>query len=83
MTAWCKQYSNGITVSLVEPGADNRVLAGAALHGLAMIFREGFKGKKAGIMLMICSRIPSARASCLMLAGTGLNQCGRWLPLMR
>ncbi|MDN2716960.1 MULTISPECIES: hypothetical protein [unclassified Janthinobacterium] len=59
------------------------LLAGAALHGLAMIFREGFKDKKAGIMLMICSRIPSARASCLMLAGTGLNQCGRWLPLMR
>lgn len=47
-----KQYSNGITIPLVEPSADSRVLAGAALHGLAMIFREGFKYKKAGIMLM-------------------------------
>ncbi|MGK5071168.1 Y-family DNA polymerase [Janthinobacterium sp. RT4P48] len=47
-----EQYSNGITIPLVEPSADNRVLAGAALHGLAMIFREGFKYKKAGIMLM-------------------------------
>ncbi|KAB8066285.1 Y-family DNA polymerase [Janthinobacterium violaceinigrum] len=46
------QYSNGITIPLVEPSADNRVLAGAALHGLAMIYREGFKYKKAGIMLM-------------------------------
>ena len=47
-----EQYSNGITIPLVEPSADNRVLAGAALHGLAMIYREGFKYKKAGIMLM-------------------------------
>ncbi|NHQ93287.1 Y-family DNA polymerase [Janthinobacterium lividum] len=46
------QYSNGITIPLAEPSADNRVLAGAALHGLAMIFRDGFKYKKAGIMLM-------------------------------
>ena len=47
-----EQYSNGISIPLVEPSADNRVLAGAALHGLGMIFREGFKYKKAGIMLM-------------------------------
>lgn len=47
-----EQYSNGITIPLVEPSADNRALAGAALHGLAMIFRDGFKYKKAGIMLM-------------------------------
>lgn len=47
-----EQYSNGITIPLVEPSADNRVLAGAALHGLSMIFRDGFKYKKAGIMLM-------------------------------
>ena len=47
-----EQYSNGITIPLVEPSADNRVLAGAALYGLAMIYREGFKYKKAGIILM-------------------------------
>lgn len=47
-----EQYSNGITIPLIEPSADNRVLAGAALHGLAMIFRDGFKYKKAGIMLL-------------------------------
>lgn len=47
-----EQYSNGVTIPLVEPSADNRVLAGAALHGLTMIFRDGFKYKKAGIMLM-------------------------------
>ena len=47
-----EQYSNGITIPLIEPSADNRVLAGAALHGLTLIFRDGFKYKKAGIMLM-------------------------------
>lgn len=47
-----EQYSNGITIPLVEPSADSRILTGAALHGLALIFRDGFKYKKAGIMLM-------------------------------
>lgn len=47
-----EQYFNGITIPRVEPSSDNRILAGAALHGLAMIFREGFRYRKAGIMLM-------------------------------
>lgn len=82
--AWCKQYSIGITISLVESSADNRVLAGAALHGLAMIFREGFKDKKAGIMLMDL-QLDTQRQGilCDAGAGAGLNQCGRWLPSMR
>lgn len=46
------QYSNGLTVPLIEPTDDNRILAGAALQGLALIFREGFQYKKAGVMLM-------------------------------
>ncbi|WP_180278682.1 DinB/UmuC family translesion DNA polymerase [Janthinobacterium sp. 13] len=51
-----EQYSNGITIPLEEPSADNRILACAALHGLAIIFRDGFKYKKAGIMLMDLQR---------------------------
>lgn len=47
-----KQYSNGVTIPLVHPTDDNRKLAGAALHGLGLIFREGYKYKKAGVMLM-------------------------------
>lgn len=46
------QYSNGLTVPLIEPTDDNRILAGAALQGLAVIFRDGFQYKKAGVMLM-------------------------------
>jgi len=46
------QYSNGLTVPLIEPTDDNRILAGAALQGLALIYREGFQYKKAGVMLM-------------------------------
>lgn len=47
-----EQYSNGVAIPLVELSADNRVSAGATLHGLGMNFRDGFKCKKAGIMLM-------------------------------
>lgn len=46
------QYANGITVPLIEPTDDNRLLARAALHGLARIYRAGFQYKKAGVMLM-------------------------------
>jgi DNA polymerase V len=46
------QYSNGVTVPLIEPTDDNRILAGAALQGLSTIFREGYQYKKAGVMLM-------------------------------
>ena len=46
------QYSNGLTVPLVEPTDDNRRLANAALQGLNAIYRGGYQYKKAGIMLM-------------------------------
>lgn len=46
------QYSNGLTVPLIVPTDDSRVLAGAALHGLERIFLKGFRYKKAGVMLM-------------------------------
>lgn len=46
------QYSNGLTIPLIAPTDDNRVLAAAALQGLALIFREGYQYKKAGVMLM-------------------------------
>lgn len=46
------QYSNGVTLPMLEPTDDNRVLAVAALEGLALIFRHGLRYKKAGVMLM-------------------------------
>lgn len=36
------QYSNGVTVPLIEPTDDSRLLAGAALQGLGVIFRDGY-----------------------------------------
>lgn len=44
------QYSNGLTMPIIVPTDDSRVLAGAALHGLVHIYREGFRYKKAGVM---------------------------------
>lgn len=46
------QYSNGVTVPLIEPTDDSRILTGAALQALEVIFREGYQYKKAGVMLM-------------------------------
>jgi DNA polymerase V len=46
------QYSSGVTVPLLDPTDDDRILAGAALQGLKVIFREGYQYKKAGVMLM-------------------------------
>ena len=46
------QYSNALTVPIIVPTDDTRVLAGAALHGLVRIYREGFRYKKAGVMLL-------------------------------
>ena len=45
------QYSNGITVPLISPSDDNRVLTAAAIAGLRRIFRVEFNYKKAGIIL--------------------------------
>jgi DNA polymerase V len=46
------QYCNGATVPLAEPSNDNRILAQAALLGLARIYRSGYHYKKAGVMLL-------------------------------
>lgn len=45
------QYSNGITIQIINPTADNRTLTKAALDGLQSIFLPGFLYKKAGVIL--------------------------------
>jgi DNA polymerase V len=47
-----KQYSASVTVPLVRPTADTRLLAAAAMIGLRAIFREGYRYEKAGVMLV-------------------------------
>lgn len=46
------QYNNGITIPLPDPSDDVRTLTGSALNGLKRIFRDGYKYKKAGVVLM-------------------------------
>ena len=46
------QYNNGMTIPLTEPSDDLRSLTNAALVGLKRIFRDGYRYKKAGVMLM-------------------------------
>ena len=47
-----KQYSASVTVPLVRPTADTRLLASAALMGLRSIYREGYRYEKTGVMLV-------------------------------
>lgn len=49
------QYSEGLIVPLSEPTDDTRILANAATLGLGLIFKSGYKYKKAGIMLTLIS----------------------------
>jgi DNA polymerase V len=49
------QYSAGLLVPLPDPTDDTRMLTRAATLGLGVIFKAGYKYKKAGIMLTLIS----------------------------
>jgi DNA polymerase V len=49
------QYSEGLLVPLPDPSDDTRLLTQAATIGLDVIYRPGYKYKKAGIMLTLIS----------------------------
>lgn len=49
------QYSSGVTVPLADTTDDTMVLTRAAFQGLAAIYRQGFRYKKAGVMLTLLS----------------------------
>ncbi|MGS0744246.1 Y-family DNA polymerase, partial [Glaciimonas sp. GG7] len=69
------QYNNGMTVPLPEPSDDLRVLTALALYGLKRLFREGFKYKKAGVVLMDLRSGAIGQGS---LFGGG--SCGKYSP---
>ena len=46
------QYSAGVSVPLIEPTSDTRILTAAAMLALKAVYKPGFSYKKAGIMLM-------------------------------
>lgn len=46
------QYQRGLTVPLAEPTDDTRLLARAALIGLARLYKPGYAYQKAGVMLL-------------------------------
>jgi DNA polymerase V len=50
-----EQYNAGLTVPLHEPTDDTLILTNAALKGLEIIYRAGFRYKKAGVMLTLLS----------------------------
>lgn len=50
-----KQYHAGLTVPLHEPTDDTLALTAAALAGLEVMYRPGYRYKKAGVMLTLLS----------------------------
>ena len=47
-----RQHSPGITVPLLRPSADTRVIVAAAVQAVGQMFRTGFRYAKAGVMLV-------------------------------
>jgi DNA polymerase V len=50
-----EQYNAGLTVPMPEPTDDTLTLTAAALAGLGVIYRSGYRYKKAGVMLTLLS----------------------------
>jgi DNA polymerase V len=50
-----EQYNAGLTVPMLEPTDDTLTLTAAALAGLEVIYRSGYRYKKAGVMLTLLS----------------------------
>jgi DNA polymerase V len=46
------QYNNSITCTLTTPTSDTRIIISAAKYGLSKIYKQGYRYKKAGIMLL-------------------------------
>ena len=49
------QYQQSITISLDEPSDDLLILTNAAMKALKLIYKDGYKYKKAGVMLTFLS----------------------------
>ena len=65
-----RQHSPSVTVPLVRPSADTRVIIGAAVRALQEMYRPGFNYAKAGVMLVDLR--PQGQQQCeLDLFGTG------------
>jgi DNA polymerase V len=50
-----EQYNAGLTVPMLEPTDDTLTLTAAALAGLEVMYRSGYRYKKAGVMLTLLS----------------------------
>ncbi len=58
-----QQYNAGLTVPMLEPTDDTLTLTAAALAGLEVIYRSGYRYKKAGVMLTLLSDKQARQAS--------------------
>jgi len=66
-----RQYNAGVTIPLLNPDDDTRVLIQAALRGLQAIYRAGYRYKKAGIMLTLLSDKTTQQGALVSETGGG------------
>jgi len=80
-----KQYQASKTIGLAVASADTMVLTRAALIGIRQVYRQGYRYKKAGIMLLELSSAAvvqgdlwmtpdTPRSKALMRAVDGINE---------
>ena len=75
------QYGAGVTVTLLDPSDDTLVLTAAALDGVRAIYREGYRYKKAGVMLTMLTD-KDARQANLFEDKTSSEKSSRLMQVM-
>lgn len=68
------QYCKGITVPLANPSDDTLILVKAARRGLELIYKAGFRYKKAGTMLTLLSDKAHSQGSLFAPISRGLME---------
>jgi len=75
------QYSRGITIALPHPTSDTMQLVAAVKAGLRMIYRTGYRYKKAGVMLSDITPAGGTQ-SCLFASPTAADKSLKLMSMM-
>lgn len=75
-----QHYSPSVSMPLVTPSHDTRLLAATAIDGLARIYRPGYRYKKAGVMLTGLQ--PASTLRCNLFTGTAQSRATRLMAAL-
>jgi len=80
--ATAPQYSRNMSVKLIQPSQDTRVIVQQALKLLRPLYREGFDYAKAGVMLCDLVDDSGVQEDLFEIAGDGVSDKARSERLM-